>query len=58
MKVGQKSTKNPIESTAGKADGGPGGRIQSVDFIEFFVGQNLKSSRIVPHDPVTPNSRL
>ncbi len=31
---------------------------QTVDFVGFFVGQNQKSSRIAPHAPVTPNSRL
>jgi len=36
-----------------KDNGGPGGRIKIVDFIEFFVGQNQKSSRIVPHAPAT-----
>lgn len=28
-----------------------------VDFVEFFVGENLKASRIVPYAPATPNSR-
>ncbi|OBP78945.1 hypothetical protein BAE39_29505 [Mesorhizobium loti] len=28
-----------------------------VDFVEFFVGENLKASRIVPYAPATPHSR-
>lgn len=33
--------------------GGPGGHIKIVDFVEFFVGQNQKSSRIVPYGSET-----
>jgi hypothetical protein len=36
--------------------GGPGGCTKLVDFIEFFVGQNQKSSRIVPYGFATHSS--
>jgi hypothetical protein len=38
--------------------GGPGGRIKIVDFIEFFVDQNQKSSRIVPYGSAANGRRL
>ncbi|MER8481749.1 hypothetical protein [Mesorhizobium sp. M1322] len=34
-------------------NGGPGGRIQTIDFIAFFVGLNRKSSRIVSYGSAT-----
>jgi hypothetical protein len=34
-------------------NGGPGGRIQIIDFIGFFVGKNQKPSRIVPYGSAT-----
>lgn len=39
-----------------KGYGGPGGCIKIVEFTEFFVGQNKKSSRILPYTPVTQRS--
>ncbi|WP_136616854.1 MULTISPECIES: hypothetical protein [Mesorhizobium] len=55
-------TQPPIPTFADRADltivarridksGGPEGCAITVDFIGFFVGQNQKSSRIVPHGP-------
>ena len=41
---------------AERANGGPGGRVKIVDFIDFFVGKNQKSSRIVPFRDATQST--
>ncbi|UVK51322.1 hypothetical protein DBIPINDM_004575 [Mesorhizobium sp. AR02] len=45
--VGEQANKPLINNDYG----GPGGRIRTVDFVGFFVGQNQKSPRIVPYAP-------
>lgn len=48
--VGEHTRKPLINSD----NGGPGGRAKILDFIVLFVGQNQKSSRMVPNGSVTP----
>jgi hypothetical protein len=55
-KVGQKRPKKAVKSMAERANGGPGGRVKIVDFIDFFVGKNQKSSRIVPFRDATQST--
>lgn len=44
--------KHTAKSLINNNNGGPGGCIKSIDFIDFFVGQNQKSSLIVPYGSV------
>jgi hypothetical protein len=58
--VGEPRGEPPHKALINNDNGGPGGRIQTIDFIVFFVGLNQISSRIIPygsaacHGPKSP----
>ncbi|MFD2057063.1 hypothetical protein ACFSQT_29485 [Mesorhizobium calcicola] len=38
--IGEPRGEPPLKQLKNNDNGGPGGRIKIVDFVEFFVGQN------------------